>query len=1122
MHIGILGAAEVELDGGAVDIGPRKQRALLAALVLHRGQPVSPDALVDLLWGDSPPTAVTPTLQGYVARLRRALEPDRAPRATSQVLVTRPGGYALVLPPGAVDAERFEAAVTASHRRLAALEADPPTGEQLDAVVDELSRALGLWRGQPYPELEDASPAQAERARLEELRVTALEARAVAALGLGRHAVVAGELEVLTATYPLRERLWGLRALALARSGRQADALDVLRSVRELLTDELGLEPGVELRTLQAAVLRQDPALAWSPPPDAVEVVATTPDARSRTTEPVPHPVPLPVPASVPMPAWPLVGRGDQLAALVGTLVQSQDRPVFAVVTGDPGIGKSRLCAELAAVAESEGATVLVGRCSQDDGAPPLHPWAKVLGELGRELPSDPEPQGEDDGGARFRAWEQIARAVLDAARARHLVVVLDDLHWADGSTLRVLRLLAESADSGRLMVLTTWRHQPPPSGLLAEVAEALARRHALRLELTGLSAEEASEVVSSVAATTPTTAEARALRDRTEGNPFFLVEYARLARERGDLAALLAEENPPAAVHDVLARRLAGLPDSTGQVLRWAAVLGRRFDVTTVARLAGTDEETVLDQLDAALDAGLVREDGVDRMRFSHALVRDTVSAGLSQSRRARMHARAAEVLADEPGRASEVARHWFAAGPARAGAAWRAALAAAQAARRVFAHDEAVELLRAAAESVEQDPSATREERYALQLELAHAYQRQGDWRAVRPVIHRAIATAGDLDEVVGAATLSTTNSLWHATPQGSYDAEFVATLRDLLERLPPGDSPQRCRVMLTLATEIYYRCEPAEREALADEAVAMARRLGDPALLAWALLAGYTAVWRGSNAPQRLAMALEAEELTQGPGSEITRSSALTLGAVAAGESGDLARLDDLLRRGRQQAEQHRHLYAQLVLDNLEIPWLAMRGDFDRVDLLIADIVRLGERMSLGHFDDALNGALAMRMVWKGDTEPILGLLEAVKSSALPVTTVVTALWCRLGRFEEARGYLAEHEHTLAAELSAQTWFSPMGWAMGAEAAAHLGRPDLAAATYAHLVELRGRPACAGSGTCLGPADAFLALAAHATGERDLATSHARDAARWCEEWQVPLAAQWFAGVRDTFGF
>ncbi len=160
--------------------------------------------------------------------------------------------------------------------------------------------------GCPTPSSRTHPPPQAERARLEELRAIALEDRAVAALGLGRHATVAGELEVLTATYPLRERLWGLRALALARSGRQADALEVLRQVRELLAEELGLEPGAELRALQTAVLRQDPSLDW-----------TAPDRRQRQSST--HD------AAPPPSAWPLVGRDDQLAALVGLLEQSDE-----------------------------------------------------------------------------------------------------------------------------------------------------------------------------------------------------------------------------------------------------------------------------------------------------------------------------------------------------------------------------------------------------------------------------------------------------------------------------------------------------------------------------------------------------------------------------------------------------------------------------------------------------------------------------------------------------------------------------------------------------------------------------------------------------------------------------
>jgi len=174
-------------------------------------------------------------------------------------------GYALLLPDDALDAATFEATVNRAHQRLGAGPTpDGPAVEGLEALFEDLTSALALWRGLPHTDLEDAPAALAERARLEELRAIALEDSAVAALGLGRHAMVAGELEVLTATYPLRERLWGLRALALTRSGRQADALEVLRQVRELLAEELGLEPGPELRALQTAVLRQDPGLAWT------------------------------------------------------------------------------------------------------------------------------------------------------------------------------------------------------------------------------------------------------------------------------------------------------------------------------------------------------------------------------------------------------------------------------------------------------------------------------------------------------------------------------------------------------------------------------------------------------------------------------------------------------------------------------------------------------------------------------------------------------------------------------------------------------------------------------------------------------------------------------------------
>jgi DNA-binding SARP family transcriptional activator len=1101
--VGILGAAEARLDGQPVDLGTRKQRALLAALAMHRGRPVLPDVIVDLLWGDAPPTAVSATLQGYVARLRRALEPDRPARAPSEILVTQQTGYALLLPDNALDAARFESVVSEAHRRLGGgVATDLPPVEVLEALFGDLTSALGLWRGLAYTELEDAPAAQAERARLEELRAIALEDRAVAALGLGRHAMVAGELEVLTATYPLRERLWGLRALALTRSGRQADALEVLRQVRDLLADELGLEPGAELRALQTAVLRQDPALEW-------KAQAHPPRSRPavRSTEF----------------GWPLVGRDDQLSALVGLLEQSEEQPVFAVVTGDPGIGKSRLCAELGRAAAAEGTTVVAGRCSQDGGAPPLYPWAKVLSELGHDLPSDSgATEGHRNSGTPFRAWEAIARTVIDTAQDRHLLVILDDLHWADTSTLRVLRLLAESAEAGRLMVVATWRHEPPPTGLLAEVAETLARRHALRLQLIGLNAEEAAEIVTSVAESSPTVNEANALRARTDGNPFFLVEYARLAREGGDLATLLAEENPPAAVHDVLDRRIAGLPEGTAKALRFAGVLGRRFDVPTLATALGADEDEVLDDLDAALTAGLVREDGVDRMRFAHALVRDTVYAGLSRTRRGRMHARAAESLAGKRGREGEVARHWLAAGPQHAAQAWRAGMLAADEARRVYAYDEAEELLGAARTAFADDTSATPEDHYTLLVEQALAAQRTGNWIGLRALVQDAIEVAQQLDDLhrqLRAATLLTTNALWQTGTYGHVDDKVIAMLRMCLERLPAEDSVARCQAMVSLASEIYYSATHLEREALCVEAVAMARRLGEPELLLWTLLATSLGTWRPGSARLRLATTAEAVELARELGDGVGLSTALTLQSNAAAELGLIDLMEELLPRAREQAMAERHLYALLVLDGMEIPWHAMRNDFARVDELIADMTLLHERTAVVQSGDALMGAVLMRMMWAGQQDEIRGVLSQLgQVKVMPVETSVAALMCRVGQVDEARQYLDGR----TIDLSPHWWFSTMAAAMAAEAALFTGRTDLAAAAYSAMSDFRGQLAAAGSGTALGPVDAFLAMAAAATGELALATQHADDAARLCEQWRIPLAADWFAGIRATFGF
>ena len=1128
MRIGVLGTTVASDSSGPVNLGGPKQRALLATLALHRGRAVAVDTLADVVWNGTPPPGVSGTMQGYVAGLRRVLEPGRTARGGGTLLVTEQPGYALRLPEQDLDATAFEAAVASAHSTVApladalcrgrALPPGAPDAGGLDALHRALDEALALWRGVPYADLGDAPAAEAERARLEELRLLASENHAALGILLGLHATVAADLDSLTRQHPLRERAWALRALALAGSGRQADALAVLRQVRDVLDEELGLEPGPELRAVQTAVLRQEtPTTTPAPAPAPVSAAPATDE----------H-APLPFPT---LWGWSLAGRDAELAALRElvdrTVAGPGGAPAFAALTGDPGIGKSRLTIEAATYAAERGMAIAWGRCSQDDGAPALWPWATVLERLGSELPSG---GSDDDSGAAFRAWEAVVERVLAAATAGPLMLVIDDLHWADTSSLRVLRLLTEAAVAEgagpRLLVVTTWREHPPPQGALAEVADALARQHALRLQLRGISAEATAQVFGQISEAVPSEAETEALRRRTEGNPFFLVEYARLARDRGDLGALLSEAQPPAAVHEVLSRRIATLDDTTRDLLQSASVIGRIFELGTLAATAGTDEDAVLDALDPALAAGLVDEDGVDRFRFTHALVRDTVLSSLPASRRARVHARAAAALDGRPGHETETARHWLAAGPRHLGDAWPAAQLAARKATEVFAYVEALEMLEHALRAQDADPGSDDSARFGLLTDLADVLRRAGRWIELRDVAHEAVQVADELDDLdllIQAAVVTSTGALWQSSAHAQVDPLVVDALRRALARLPDDDDPRRCRAMIALAGEIYYGSTPQEREALCEAAVAMAHRLGDPHLVLNACLNAAIAVWRGATAGWRLELTTEAVAVARELGDGIGLGSALTLQAVAAGELGELETLEAAIAGARAESDRLRHVYAQLVLDSLEVSWSAMRGRFDDVEKIIGHMQSIGEVVSITGYEESVAGAMMMELMWQGRNDEMAEIMAAMAGTTfLPIATTIVATQCRAGRVDEARTWFDAHRDDVAAAMASDTWFSPMAWSLGAEAACYLGEPDLGATSYALLTDLAGRPACAGSGTAIGPIDMFLAMAAHATGQDDLATKHADRALELCGTWSVPLAADWVRRERDRFGF
>ncbi|MGH3930506.1 MAG: AfsR/SARP family transcriptional regulator, partial [Pseudonocardiaceae bacterium] len=328
MPFGVLGPLAVRTDDGApVSIPGTKVRALLAILLIHAGEPVSADRLIDQLWGVPRPTNPAGSLQVKVSQLRRALE--QAEPGAKALVASRPSGYVLQLDADAVDVGRFETLIARARAT-----------DQAGESVALLAAALAIWRGPALADFADDEFAQPAIARLEEQRLTALEEHIEARLALGEHGALVGELDSLVAAHPLRERLRAAQMRALYRAGRQAEALESYQQLRTLLSEELGLDPGPELARLLRAILTHDPELAGPTPP-----------ARRRT--------------NLPAPLSDLVGRSAAVAEVRKLLGAGR----LVTLTGPGGVGKTRLAIQAATqlVEELPDGAWLVELAGRDD-----------------------------------------------------------------------------------------------------------------------------------------------------------------------------------------------------------------------------------------------------------------------------------------------------------------------------------------------------------------------------------------------------------------------------------------------------------------------------------------------------------------------------------------------------------------------------------------------------------------------------------------------------------------------------------------------------------------------------------------------------------------------------------
>jgi DNA-binding SARP family transcriptional activator/tetratricopeptide (TPR) repeat protein len=1071
----VLGPLEVLSEGERLPLGGGKQRALLAVLLLHANEVVSSDRLIDLLWGEEAPDTAAKALQVHVSQLRKGLQSANGEGA-ERVLKTRSPGYVLEIDPEQLDLHRFERLADQGRR---ALEAGDP-----DEAAEKLDAALALWRGPALADFAYADFAQAEAARIEELRLAALEDRIQADLECGRHGEAVGELERLIADHPLRERPRAQLMLALYRSGRQAEALEAYAEARKTLVDELGIEPGRELRELQQAILNQDLALDLLPP------IAKRLPARAAEVE---------EPTAPAVRSEGFVGREQELGefqrALGGAVA---GRTSLFLIAGEPGIGKSRLADEFASAAEAGGAKAFWGRCWEAGGAPPYWPWvqalrayireagqervrdelepraadiAQMLPELRELFPDLPPPPTLDPEGVRFRLFDSTASFLRAAGEERPLVLVLDDLHAADEPSLLLLRFLAGSLHHARLVVVGAYRDTEPRREALTEVvAEALREPDARHMRLGGLNLNEVAEVVELIGGMKPSEQLAAAIHRETEGNPLFVAELVRLLASEGRLEEAADKTSAlsiPQGIRDVIDHRLRRLSDECKRLLSVASVLGREFRLDALQRLSEHPREQVLDLLDEAQAARVVvdRPAGRGGLRFSHALIRDSLYGDLGASERLALHRSAVESLEEVYGtdpdpHLAEFAYHALEAAPGGdVDKATEYARRAGDQAAALIAYEEAARLYQMGLDALELHPRADDAMRCELLLRLGDAIARGGDLPAAKEIFVQAADLGRKLDEPKQLARAALGYGGRWAWLRAGNDTRLIPLLEDALEALPAGDSELRAMLLARLAGALRDQPVPERRVSLTSESVEIARRLGDPRTLAYAVGGSYAAISWPKDIEKWLAIAREVLQLADEIGDREHSFFAHFYAFGALMVRGDTHRADTEFQRMRELAEelgQPSQIWVCFIAESMRE---LFAGRLHRAEELMRRAAELGsgaqgQDTTYFYVINLQSWALRREQCRLAEIERSLEGFVAEYPTAFLFRCVLTSIHAETGRAERARDELnALAINDLAGIDLEPEWF--LGANLLAEVCGILGDAERAELLYAFLL-------------------------------------------------------------------
>jgi class 3 adenylate cyclase/tetratricopeptide (TPR) repeat protein len=834
--------------------------------------------------------------------------------------------------------------------------------------------------------------------------------------------------------------------------------------------------------------------------------------------------------------AFGFVGRQAELAALTAAFERAAagGRQVM-LIGGEPGVGKSRLAAEFAREVHARGTTVLFGRC--DEGlAMPYQPFVEMLshylhhapqaelpsrlghlsGELARLAPELtelvaglPSPLRSDPETERYRLFEAMASWLGAASADEPLLVVLDDLHWATQPTLLLLRHVVRATSPANLLVIGIYRHtELDPGHSMADLQADLRRNPGMeRLLIGGLDEAEVMALLEAIGRPLGENVGelARAIRAHTEGNAFFVGELVRHAVESGNLGRNgdggLEHLGIPEGVHEVVLRRLGSLSEAANRTLVTAAVVGAEFNLAVVAVVTELDEDAVAEALEQAMATGLVKEvaDITMRFRFRHQLVRASLYSSLSNARRVRLHRRVGEALEalyrtrlDE--HLPALAHHFaLAATDGQAATAVGYTQRAGDRAMAQLAHDQAAELYTRALELLDNSELADDAlRRCDLLIALGEA-QRRAAHPAHRQTLLEAAEIAqqvGDVDRLVAAA-LANVGTIW---PGAVDDHERVAVLTAALTAIGEDDSLVRARLQANLAGMLLIS-EWERRVELSEQAVVMARRLGDLPTLAHVLVPVLRTLRHPSTLTQRLGLVSELIELAEQLGDADVGFSAALYGIGAALEAGDTVlaqrRLIDATRRADDLAQPALRWVVAISHATLTV----LAGRVHEGERLAHQALEVG--ISAGYPDALLFfGAqlLAIRIVQ--------GRLGEFKSQIAEFVTQHPGLWawqaslalchCELNHWNEARMVFQK----LAADGFASrpydvNWLP--GMAFSAEVCAELGDVPSAAVLSRLLAPYANQLVTTGPVACFGSVARYLGRLAATVGSLDEADTH-----------------------------